>query len=355
MLLIRLQKRPGIAVITPENVDDLWTIRRIVIPKDIISGHTKRVIKDKSEHARPGKGERIRVKLSIEVEKINLDHLLERIRISGKIVETSDESISKGAYHSFNLTIGNSIIIKKNYFEDFHINLIKNKIKSTDRCIIICIDRRQAGIGLITGTHLKLFSNIESGLAGKMYKTNTSYSNYFDKILKDIINIHTKGIKIIVTGPSEIKKEFVNYCIGKAKNLAEYITIIEGVDLGGQDGIFMSLKSPNFKNFLQKTELTKAILFTEEAINRISRGDKKVCFTFNDTLRASKMSSINVVMISSKIFEGRNENDVIELLNNIEKFKGRTFLLDSSTEIGKQIDSLGGVLALLRYQMDWVD
>ena len=115
MLLIRLQKRPGIAVITPENVDDLWTIRRIVIPKDIISGHTKRVIKDKSEHARPGKGERIRVKLSIEVEKINLDHLLERIRISGKIVETSDESISKGAYHSFNLTIGNSIIIKNNY------------------------------------------------------------------------------------------------------------------------------------------------------------------------------------------------------------------------------------------------
>lgn len=355
MLLIRLQKRPGIAVITPENVDDLWTIRRIVIPKDIISGHTKRVIKDKSEHARPGKGERIRVKLSIEVEKINLDHLLERIRISGKIVETSDESISKGAYHSFNLTIGNSIIIKKNYFEDFHINLIKNKIKSTDRYIIICIDRRQAGIGLITGTHLKLFSNIESGLAGKMYKTNTSYSNYFDKILKDIINIHTKGIKIIVTGPSEIKKEFVNYCIGKAKNLAEYITIIEGVDLGGQDGIFMSLKSPNFKNFLQKSELTKAILFTEEAISRISRGDKKVCFTFNDTLRASKMSSINVVMISSKIFEGRNETDVIKLLNNIEKFKGRTFLLDSSTEIGKQIDSLGGVLALLRYQMDWVD
>ena len=158
---------------------------------------------------------------------------------------------------------------------------------------------------------------------------------------KNIINIHTKGIKIIVTGPSEVKKEFVNYCIDKAKNLAEYITLIEGVDLGGQDGIYMSLKSPNFKNFLQKSELTKAILFTEEAINRISRGNKKVCFAFNDTLQASKMGSINVVMISSKIFEGRNEDDVIKLLNNIEKFNGRTFLLDSSTEIGKQIDSLG--------------
>ena len=228
MLLGRLQKRPGIAVVTPENVDDLWAIRRIIIPKDIISGYTKRVIKDKNEHVRPGKGERIKVRLSIEVEKINLDHVLERIRISGKIVETSDESISKGAYHSFNLTIGNSIIIKKNYFENVHINLIKNKTKSTDRYIIICIDRRQAGLGLITGTHLKLFSDIESGISGKMYKSNASYSNYFDEILKNIINIHTKGIKIIVTGPSEVKKEFVNYCIDKAKNLAEYITLIEG-------------------------------------------------------------------------------------------------------------------------------
>ena len=352
MLLSRLQKRPGIAVVTPENVDDLWTIRRIVIPKDIISGYTKRVIKDKNEHVRPGKGERVRVRLSIEVEKINLDHLLERIRISGKIVETSDESISKGSYHSFNLTIGNSIIIQKNHFEDFHINLIRNKTKSTDRYIIICIDRRQAGLGLITGTHLKLFSDIESGISGKMYKTNSTYSNYFDEILKNIINIHKKGIKIIVTGPSEVKKEFVNYCINNVKSLAKDIALIEGVDLGGQDGIYMSLKSSNFKNFLQNSELTKAISHTEEAINMISRGGKKVCFSFNDTLRASKMGSINVVMISSKIFEGRNEDDVIELLNNIEKFKGRTFLLDSSTEIGKQIDSLGGVLALLRYQMD---
>ena len=76
----------------------------------------------------------------------------------------------------------------------------------------------------------------------------------------------------------------------------------------------MSLKSSNFKNFLENSELARAISHTEEAINMISRGDKKVCFAFNDTLRASKMGAINVVMISSKVFEGRDEDNVIEHL-----------------------------------------
>ena len=67
------------------------------------------------------------------------------------------------------------------------------------------------------------------------------------------------------------------------------------------------------------------------------------------------MGAIEKVMISSKVFELSDEDQVISLLDGIEKFNGQIHLLDSSTEVGKQIDSVGGIIASLRYPVYNVD
>ena len=91
MLISRLRKKPGIAVVTPESTEDLWVLRRILKNGDIITSQTKRVIKKEKEFTRPDKGERINVKLAIELENISIDKVLERIRVSCKITETNDD------------------------------------------------------------------------------------------------------------------------------------------------------------------------------------------------------------------------------------------------------------------------
>ena len=54
----------------PEDSDDLIILRRIIKKGDRIVGETVRVIKQEKDFARPDKGERIRIRLSLEVEKI---------------------------------------------------------------------------------------------------------------------------------------------------------------------------------------------------------------------------------------------------------------------------------------------
>ena len=41
MLISRLRKKPGIAVVTPESTEDLWILRRVLKSGDIITSHTK--------------------------------------------------------------------------------------------------------------------------------------------------------------------------------------------------------------------------------------------------------------------------------------------------------------------------
>ena len=46
-----------------------------------------------------------------------------------------------------------------------------------------------------------------------------------------------------------------------------------------------------------------------------------------------------------------DENALVETLNLVEERGGKVFLCDSSLETGKQVSALGGMVALLRYDL----
>ena len=56
-----------------EDADDLFSLRRIVEGGDYVIADSTRVIKQVGEYARPDKGERIKVRVSIRVENISFD------------------------------------------------------------------------------------------------------------------------------------------------------------------------------------------------------------------------------------------------------------------------------------------
>ena len=89
----------------PEDSDDLLTIRRLIKRGDKIIGETTRVIKQEKEYSRPDKGERIKIRLAIEVEKISLDDVLDRIRVGGIITESNNDAVPHGSHHSFIIKI----------------------------------------------------------------------------------------------------------------------------------------------------------------------------------------------------------------------------------------------------------
>jgi len=52
----------------PEDYDDLFILRWVIKKGDKIIGETVRVVKQEKDFARPDKGERIKIRLSLEVE-----------------------------------------------------------------------------------------------------------------------------------------------------------------------------------------------------------------------------------------------------------------------------------------------
>ena len=80
----------------PEDSDDLLNLRRIIKHGDRVTGNTTRVLKRDQDYSRPDKGERIRIKVALIVEKIALDDVLDKLRVGGTILESSNESVPHG-------------------------------------------------------------------------------------------------------------------------------------------------------------------------------------------------------------------------------------------------------------------
>src|SRR2546422_10409065 len=99
--------------VIPEDADDLFTLRRIVEKHDHVIADTNRVIKQVKEYGRPDKGERVKVRVCIRGEQSEVDAAVDRLRITGTIVETGNKLVTKGAHHSLPLEAGGSITLDR--------------------------------------------------------------------------------------------------------------------------------------------------------------------------------------------------------------------------------------------------
>ena len=251
--------------VIPEDADDLLTLRRIIENGDYVFADTTRVIKKVKEFARPDKGERIKVRVSVRVESISLDDIVDRLRITGIITNTDNELVPRGIHHSLTVQVGDTITIDKNRkWNDVETNILKRSGTSTN-FILVAIDAQEAAVAKISGTHLKIIPNIYSGQSGKRYqhaaKNNPNIEIFFDDIAKTIQSIFSAAAAeennstIIIFGPGETKRRFYNLLVEKHKLEKGKVSLIDGVDVAGEDGIFVFLRSPAIKEAMSSSKL----------------------------------------------------------------------------------------------------
>jgi protein pelota len=344
--------------VIPEDADDLLTLRRIIENGDYVFADTTRVIKKVKEFARPDKGERIKVRVSVRVESISLDDIVDRLRITGIITNTDNELVPRGIHHSLTVQVGDTITIDKNRkWNDVETNILKRSGNSTN-FILVAIDAQEAAVAKISGTHLKIIPNIYSGQSGKRYqhaaKNNPNIEIFFDDIAKTIQGMFSaaeNNSTIIIFGPGETKRRFYNLLVEKHKLEKGKVSLIDGVDVAGEDGIFVFLRSPAIKEAMSSSKLATVSSILDEIMRLVHKGDAKYAMGMQEVSNAASIKAIEYLVFSDSIFKTTDENDVVKLLNLLESQGAKSFAVDSSTDIGWRVSSLGGIVALLRYSI----
>lgn len=336
--------------VIPEDADDLFTLRRIIERGDRVISDSTRLIKQVKEYGRPDKGERVKVRVALKVEQSRLDSAVDRLRISGIITDTDNEMVPKGTHHSLSIDAGDmSTIDKGRKWRDIELRMLKRSVSSTN-FVLVAIDTQEAAIAKVSGTHVKVIPNIYSGQSGKRYQTkNPNIETYFVDIAKTLSSIICENDRIIIFGPGESRRRFFNVLVSKQNVLKERVQIVEGIDVAGEDGIFVFLRSEAMKQIMNTSKLAEVSLMLDTVMLMVNRGEAKFALGMNEVSNAAALKAIEAVVFSDSIFKAADEEEIVKLLNLIENYGAKMFAVDSSTDIGLRVSSLGGIVALLRY------
>ena len=349
MIVTEFNPKHGRCSFTIESSEDLWTLRRLITRGDIVVTRSSRVIKREEEFSRPDKGERVRVTIALAVEEVHLDSSIERVRLRGTIVETSDESVSKAGSHSVTLSPGHSLTLKKERWGHLEIKLVRSTEAASKRFILLAIDRRDAGVGALSGSHLSVLTTIESGLGGKMSEEQSS-KPYFTKVVSVVSQAYGAGDEVVVAGPGNTKNVIANLLKQSLKS-AE-VRVLEGFDMTGLDGIRFLVKDAAFQQVAKGSMLVEMQQLVTEFVKRVSSGDPRAVHSLPRVKEAAAVGAVEACAVSDDVFSsGIDEDDLVRVLNSIEARGGSVHLADSSMEYGKQISAFGGIVALLRYSL----
>ena len=336
--------------VMPEDSDDLLNLRRIIKEDDKVIGDTTRVIKQDKDYSRPDKGERIKVRISLLVEKISLDDVLDRLRIGGTISESSNESVPHGSHHSFILKINDGVTISKKKWLSTEKNLLESSNNQVG-FVLVAIDTGDCGIARLRGTHLEFIPNIYSGSSGKRYKTNFNIEKFFEQVQLAVSTVLKEGDSIVIFGPGETKKRFANF-IQKSQNTQKYkVQVVEGIDSGGEDGIYIFTKSQTMKEIMSDSKLAKVSSIIDEVMLLANKKSKKFTMGFDETFNANQIGAVESIVFSDKAIQD-NEQKMIDFLNDVESKGVKMYSVDSSTDIGLRVTGLGGIVSLLRYAIE---
>ena len=333
--------------VMPEDSDDLLNLRRIIKENDKVIGDTTRVLKQDKDYSRPDKGERIKVRIALTVEKISLDDVLDRLRIGGTISESSNESVPHGSHHSFILKINDGITISKKRWTPIEKNLLISS-NSQVGFVLVAIDTGDCGIARLRGTHLEFIPNIYSGSGGKRYKTNFNIEKFFEQVQQAVSTVFKKGDSIVVFGPGETKKRFVNFI---QKSQKYKVQVVEGIDSGGEDGIYIFTKSQTMKEIMSDSKLAKVSSIIDEIMLLANKKSGKFTMGFDETFNANQIGAVESLVFSDKAIQD-NEQKMIDFLNDVESKGVKIYSVDSSTDIGLRVTGLGGIVSLLRYAIE---
>ncbi len=196
-----LRGKEGEIKLIPETIEDLWHLKYIIEPGDIVFSLTKRVT-ESSDKLRSDK-ETVIVRMGIEVEKVEFHKFANRLRISGRIISGIDQS----GYHTINITEGKELsIIKK--WKDEQLKRIRDAVESSNKpeVAILTIEEGEAIIGM-----LKQWGVEEVGVIKGSYGKDRGDNRreFFGEVYSALKNLNFKYL--VIAGPGFAKNDFYKF------------------------------------------------------------------------------------------------------------------------------------------------
>mmetsp|Transcript_3525 Transcript_3525/g.8391 ORF Transcript_3525/g.8391 Transcript_3525/m.8391 type:complete len:219 (-) Transcript_3525:969-1625(-) len=170
----------GDVKVIPEETEDLWQAYNLVRQGDVLTATTFRKVS--REKGNSVETERVKVKLSLEVDSVDFDPEGAEIRVSGRNL-TESEHVRLGAYHTVTLDLNRAFQLHKAEWDALDVERLRDACdpaKSADLAVLLVTDGL-ANLVLVGKSCTLTRAKIEHSLPRKHGAASAGYDKALQK------------------------------------------------------------------------------------------------------------------------------------------------------------------------------
>ncbi|MCX8202366.1 MAG: mRNA surveillance protein pelota [Candidatus Micrarchaeota archaeon] len=341
MKVIKFDQRNNEMKIEPENFEDLWHLMKIINPGDIVIGKTIR--RFRSEGEKGESGEKKEVTIELKVERTELHKNANILRVMGVILSGSpEEYVQKGSHHTIDFEVGYQYKIKKEKWNTYELDRIKDSEKSSKRPIlrIIVMDDKIANVATLKSYGIEFDFELES----RTSKRDDAYEEKINKYFAELAKIVQNSKRVLVAGPGFTAESFRNYIKNKHPDLLKNITI-EHASTAEKSGIYELIKSGTVKQIMKEDRITREFEKLEKLMTELGRNSGLAVKGAEEVNEANQYGALAEIYILDEY--ARHHPEILDEA----KAKGvEITVFTSGEEPWKKLQKFGGVAGILRFR-----
>ncbi len=356
--ILEVGRKKEFVKVVPETPDDFWHLYNVIRKNDLVYARTTREIKSDEKYGRPKRGERIPVFLGIEVEEVDWDKFLGRLRVHG-VIRDAPDNVPGGAHHTLNITLNTPMTVVKKLWADHDIDRLRRASKTSEKPIII-ISIDDEGYAIATTAQFGLEEKVEERvkLPGKLEtdKRDAATNVYFRGALSCLRQIWTlMRSPIAIIGVGFVKNAFVTFVQNEDPELAKSVVDVKSVNNGGVSGIHEALRSGILLKTVNQLRISEEAASVEEVLKRLGKGETNVTYGLDEVESAAKLGAVEKLLVADTMLRDSDDEKrqrIEEVMNIIEqKGRGTVLIVSTEHEAGSKLVSLGAIAALLRFSV----
>ena len=352
MKIINQDTKEGIVEVVPQTLDDLWHLSHIVEVGDNASSKTTRRIQDNTgDKLRSDRGVKKTFYLGLDIENISFHLFTGKLRLTGVITRGPEDLIPLGSHHTLEVKLNTPLTIKKEKWPKWAIKRLNQAIDASKKlsALIIVLEDDTATIGLMRQFGIEYYGPIKGNVSGKRIFDKNRQKNivqFYEKVIESIEKFDYIE-NIIIAGPGFVKNDFYDYIKDKHKDLAK-IAIIESTGSGGRVGISEVLKKGTVEKLTSENRVALEMMAVDNLLSQIGKNSSKIAYGLKETTNAINLGAVSELLILDTKVASENMGDLMDMVENM---KGEVLVISSEHDGGKQLESLGGMAAILRYEI----
>lgn len=329
------------------DTEDLWHLRSLIDPHDIVTGITSRKVSISATDS--GKVSKRTFLATIDAEMTELTE--QELRINGKIT-AAPEDIPRGNYQSISLEVGSECTIQKESWPRYLQQKLKDACQEKRRYLLCLLERDEALLAITTPSGHKVVARLQGEVQKKQH-SQTLKQDFYEEVRKTLeeVALREKPAAIIIASPAFYKDELAKKITDPS--LKKNITLAICSDIS-ESAISEVLKRPELKSLLHDSRLREEQLLVEELLREINKQALAV-YGLKEVQKAVQAGAVAKLLVTDDYIRQAREQDTFQTLDRlmelVEQAQGEMIIISIEHDGGKALRGLGGIAAILRYKL----